>query len=346
MKMTKLMAAAAVVSSAAFLAACGGDTAEGTTPSPVTYTVACANGNQTSSVSATDYSVCGALPTESLSVSWASATGTSGTLSGLPSVTGDTFAQTTFTATPTTGSAVNVVASVDAAGNSATLNSASNLASSTQYTLAGTLSVSGYKPTPASLVFTTPAVSCAAPAMANSLGNCVSPPYGDKSVYNATTGTGDNIWNAVMKAWVARQGVIVATANEITCANIGDACWKAKVADQTIKLVDTGMEVPGSKTSDGQYVYEATVFAYYKKYFQALSFMVWNARTLYANRDNFDVSTNPGTEGGGSGVEFVHVKGVSDELKIWAPNANGDCYKIYHNSSYGTLPKEDSTNCN
>lgn len=80
-------------------------------------------------------------------------------------------------------------------------------------------------------------VACVLPQMANSLGACISPP-----------GATGYTWNNVIKAWVANVGTLVIGVNVLpdTCLYIGDACWKANVANGTIKFVNTGAVLTGT----------------------------------------------------------------------------------------------------
>ena len=82
-------------------------------------------------------------------------------------------------------------------------------------------------------------VVCVAPAMANSLNACVSPP--------APAGY---TWNTAMKAWVANIGTLVTGANTLpaACVTVGDACWLASVANGTVKLVSSGAVATGLNT--------------------------------------------------------------------------------------------------
>lgn len=154
--------------------------------------------------------------------------------------------------------------------------------------------------------FTTGGTVCTAPAMANSLGTCMSPP-----VANA-------IWNSVMKAWAYPAGVLVVGLNTLpaACVTIGDACWKAMIADGTIKLVSTNAAMTGYST-------RPVVFAVYKT-FDGYN----NQMPLYVDviADTPFASKLVWNSGGMQTV--TDVKGSDNGIKITYPDYG--CYERVH----------------
>ncbi len=154
-------------------------------------------------------------------------------------------------------------------------------------------------------------VACTAPAMANSLGTCMSPP-----VANA-------IWNSVMKAWAYPAGVLVVGLNTLpaACVTIGDACWKAMIADGTIKLVSTNAAMTGYST-------RPVVFAVYK------TFDGYNNQVpLYTDVPALSTFANQLVFNGGGMQAVTDVKGSDNGIKITYPDYG--CYERVHTGGGG-----------
>ena len=149
-------------------------------------------------------------------------------------------------------------------------------------------------------------VACPAPAMANSLGTCMSPP-----VANA-------IWNSVMKAWAYPAGVLVVSLNTLpaACVTVGDACWMAKIADGTIKLVSTNAVQTGYNT-------RPIVFAVYKTFDG-----FFNEMPLYADVPALSPFAAQTVSNGGTSSNLTDVKGSDNGIKMTFP-AFG-CYERVH----------------
>lgn len=154
--------------------------------------------------------------------------------------------------------------------------------------------------------FTTGGTACPAPAMANSLGTCMSPP-----VANA-------IWNSVMKAWAYPAGVLVVSLNTLpaACVTVGDACWMAKIADGTIKLVSTNAVQTGYNT-------RPIVFAVYKTFDG-----FFNEMPLYADVPALSPFAAQTVSNGGTSSNLTDVKGSDNGIKMTFP-AFG-CYERVH----------------
>ena len=160
------------------------------------------------------------------------------------------------------------------------------------------------KPLTVTSTFTTMVVTCVAPAMANSLGVCMSPP--------AASGY---TWNTVLRAWVADIGTLVVGTNQLpaACVLVGDACWNQSIANGTIKLVNTGMLITGVNT-------RPLVFAYYQAGAGSAFPGSYMTTPVYADAIG-DTPLSPNNTGNGGVTEVVSsAKGSASGLKFAAPS--------------------------
>jgi hypothetical protein len=174
---------------------------------------------------------------------------------------------------------------------------------SVQDTLGKSLSANGTITTTAP-----PLVTCTLPAMRTSMNTCMSPP--------ALTGY---TWNDIIKAWVADIGTLVVGANTLpdTCVSVGDACWMESIANGTIKLVNSGVQMTGMNT-------RPVVFAFYR---------IGNNGSIGANKyQTLAVYADVSAEApfnlwsGAFPTAFQDVKGSTNGIKITIP-PNG-CYEF------------------
>lgn len=201
------------------------------------------------------------------------------------------------------------------------------------------------------------ATGCPSPSRANYLNDCVYPIYGNRLVDDsvAKTGIGQNIWNPVMKAWVAKQGVHVEPAVDLPleCEAYGDTCWKVNVANQKIKLIDTGMQAPKYdmyRLVDS--TVQPTIFSYYKTASFKLGASVTDTgdrlRALYA--DQVAVPVKHSRDGISSGYvlnkSVIYVTGNSHGADVLAQDG---CHNLMWSigiEDVGMQGPTDSASCN
>lgn len=147
---------------------------------------------------------------------------------------------------------------------------------------------------------------CTAPAMQNSLGNCMSPP--------TTTGY---TWNTVIKVWVADIGTLVVGLNVLPaeCVTVGDACWKESSANGKIKYFATGMTVNGNG--------RALVFGGFFIGGSGRLSGFFNLIPIYADTEADTPGLNKGLAPGALSVGFVSGKGSQVGVKFTMPT--GEC---------------------
>jgi hypothetical protein len=187
------------------------------------------------------------------------------------------------------------------------------------YSFSATVKDTLGKPLTVTSTFTTMVVTCVAPAMANSLGVCMSPP--------AASGY---TWNNVLRAWVADIGTLMVGTNQLpaACVLVGDACWNQSIANGTIKLVNTGMTLTGVNT-------RPMLFAYYQAGAGSAFPGYYMTTPIYADAVGATPLLPNNTGNGGNSDPFLNVKGSLSGLK--ETSGNSTCWeKVFANPFFQT----------
>ena len=336
----RALAVLSVFATALFLTACGGG-GGGDTPTTVTKTGVCPDGVTKSGTGSTEAIAQTALDAQMATCAVAvvtSITPANGSIVSPPTViattTNSLLDQTSVTATNVTLTAGTVsvpgTVAIDTQKKGFSFTPTAKLLFNQVYTFAASLKDSLGRAFVVSSTFTTSSVSCTAPqvpssdgqscvtpvtctppAMANSLGNCMSPP--------AVGST----WNSAMKAWAYPVGMLVVGLNTLPqeCVVIGDACWMEKIADGTIKLVSTNAIMTGYNT-------RPVIFAVYRTYDG-----FFNEMPLYADVPALGTGAGQTISNGGTSSDLTDVRGSDDGIMMTFP-AFG-CYKRIHTGAGG-----------
>lgn len=163
-------------------------------------------------------------------------------------------------------------------------------------------------------------VVCTPPSMANSVNVCMQPP--------AATGY---TWNNTIKAWVANIGVLVTSLNELPleCKVIGDACWKGKTADGTIKYFETNLVMTGF--SARKIVFAGLVVSK-QSGFAAGNF---NLIPIYVDTESDAPLLNNLVLNGSNTDGVVTLKGSQNGVKFTTP-ANGCWEKVWVGNGFSS----------
>ena len=160
-------------------------------------------------------------------------------------------------------------------------------------------------------------VVCTAPAMASAANTCVPPP--------AATGY---TWNNNIKAWVANIGVLVSGANTLpaTCLTIGDDCWKANVANGTVKFVNSGSVMTGLNT-------RPIVFAFYVVT-NRFGNPSYNLLAIYGDSEAESAAASQNLDNGGVNSTISAIKGSTSGALMTGPVA-GCAERTFTGSGFG-----------
>ena len=315
------------------LASCGGGGGGTPAPTSVTQTVTCPNGTSKSGTGTTTTTANDAATAQCAGPVLVSISPTDGSTS----VAADTFTSVEVTTDSTLDASTitntNVTLKAGTAAIAGTVSAvgtkgfkfvpAAKLGYGQAYSFSATVKDTLGKPLTVASTFSTTAITCTAPAMANSLGVCMSPP--------AASGY---TWNTVLRAWVADIGTLVVGTNQLpaACVLVGDAFWNQSIANGTIKLVNTGMLITGVNT-------RPLVFAYYQAGAGSAFPGSYMTTPVYADAVG-DTPLSPNNTANGGVTEVLSsVKGSGFGLKETSPS--GCWEKVFANPFFSAR----STQC-